>query len=116
MKLYEYELYKNEIIMMVYEVRETEKLYIVQRCESNKPYVQFNAYTRIPKEIVDGNICTSYSNMYFYSLSSDRDNAKKAFINYLQNKKIPACKKDIECAMEKLKKFEEMLDILSSDK
>ena len=112
MKLYEFELYNNKITVEEYEIKETEKLYIIQRQGSKKSFIDYNALTRIPKYIVDGEVQTSYKKAFFYSLSNDIENAKKSFIEYLQTKKIPQCENAIQEANKKLNEYKNILERL----
>lgn len=112
MKLYEFKLYENKITVDEYEVKETEKLYIVQRQGSERSYIDYNALTRIPKHIIDGEVQVSYKNAFFYSLSSDIENAKKSFIEYLQTKKIPQCENAVQDANKKLNECKNTLEYL----
>lgn len=112
MKLYEFKLCKDEITVDKYEVRETEKLYIVQKEENERGYINYNALTRIPKYIVDGEVQVTYRDVFFYSLSNDIENAKNAFIKYLQTKKIPQCERNVNIATEKLNECKNTLKSL----
>ena len=112
MKLYEFELYKNKITVDEYEVKETEKLYIVQKQGNKKSYVNYNALTRIPKQNNDEEVHVSYENAFFYSLSNDIENAKKSFIEYLQTKKIPQCENAVQDANKKLNECKNTLEYL----
>lgn len=96
MKLYEYELKTSRIIMTSYEVKETEKSFTVQKISGRKNFIGYNCYTRIPKELIGAVLCYANSEIYYLSLNNDIEEASKALLDFLQNKKLPAIEAKIK--------------------
>ena len=118
MRLYEFILKifpVKEIAVKEYEVRETDKLYIVQRVENLNSYIDYNALTRIPKEFIDGSVKEGYGDLYFFSLTNDMEKAKRAFADYLETTKIPECESVVKKHSEILGKWKSILRIVSSN-
>ena len=114
MVIYEYELkWKGDITISEYNVRETEKMYIL---ENRMGYFGINTSTRIPKDWVDTDAQKpSYvERRYFYSTCKDDEKARKAFINYIQNVDIPKKQKSVDEAIRNLDASKEVLALLES--
>lgn len=115
MKLYEFMVNRRgEIEVNEYEVRETEKMYILEKPHS---YIQFNACTRIQKEIAGEVQREDYRDRkYFFSLENDINKARDAFISYIKNVEIPKKQGAIDEAMRKMNISKEVLACLESQK
>lgn len=115
MKLYEFMVNRRgEIEVNEYEVRETEKMYILEKPHS---YIQFNACTRIQKEIAGEVQREDYRDRkYFFSLENDINKARDAFISYIKNVEIPKKQGAIDEAMCKMNISKEVLACLESQK
>jgi hypothetical protein len=110
MKLYEFILKNNKISVKEYEVRETAKLYITQ----DDRYFDAIYSKRIEKErlnVVD----SKFGERYYISQNGNMENAKKAFVNYLQNKVIPNNEKIIEERKAEVEKHRETIRVLTEE-
>lgn len=110
MKLYEFKLRDDSIAVNEYEVKETEKLYIVQKNNGHSSYISYSAYSRVPKDIVDsGKVLHYMTTMFYYSISNDFAIAMDMFILHLDKNVIPSCNEKIKKATEEKEKYDDML-------
>ncbi|MBO5373667.1 MAG: hypothetical protein J6A75_13260 [Lachnospiraceae bacterium] len=100
MKLYEFilDIKNQKITKYEYTVKETEKVYTVQREEGKKGYIYYNSYTRVPKNILDNVMPYSCVSKYLFliTLSDNEMDTKLKFFNYICYTEIPGITKKIE--------------------
>lgn len=112
MKLYEYELKTSRIDIVTYEVKETEKVYTVQKTPGRRHYIKYNCYTRIPKELIGSVLCYSNSEIYYLSLNDNTKEATTAFLGYLQESKLPSIEAKINSLLNDKELYQDIAEML----
>lgn len=98
MKMYEVVLKGQKIEKYEYDVKETAKVFTVQAEIGKRSCIKYNAYSRVPKDILDRVLLySSYSKELSYiSLEDNVEKAKKAFCEYIKAEAVPSIEKKIE--------------------
>lgn len=107
MKLYEYKLRRGKFTTNEYEVRETAKQYIVEN-----GFVEYRCYVRIPKVEIGTVLGDAFWGFYYLSTENNAEAAKKAFIEFFNEKEIPRCENDVDIAKKALDDARNELNVL----
>ena len=109
MKLYEFTLEKGKLESKEYEVKETAKQYATLH-----GHINYNCISRIPKELIGKALNGGFWGISCILTENDIETARKVFIDYWENKKIPGCENGVRVANEMLEKAKNELEYLKA--